>query len=105
MSVYYDSSKYTVNDNTYSSSSTPPSGPVDGPQTVNASGPYSYLGCYSEGSNGRALADRAVAAPNGGGSIDYCESQCAAGGFQYFGVEYVSPKSESFLADILTKSS
>jgi len=85
MSIYYDSSKYTVDDTTYNSTG---GSNVGGLWTVNTTGPYNYIGCYSEGSNGRALSDQAVGAPDAGGSVEYCESQCAAGNFQYFGVEY-----------------
>ena len=90
MSVYYDSSKYTVDNTTYNTTGGNVGGAPTGPLTVNSTGPYVYMGCYSEGSNGRALTGMAPATPDAGGSVEYCENQCAAGKYQYFGVEYAN---------------
>lgn len=86
MSIYYDSSKYTVDDTTYNTTGSS----VGGPYTANATGPYVSLGCYSEATNGRALSGQAIAAPSAGGSVEYCETQCTAGNYEYFGVEYAN---------------
>ncbi|KAK8208030.1 hypothetical protein M8818_004068 [Zalaria obscura] len=83
----YAQEKYTVTNDTYDTgSTTTPSGPV----TANSSGPYQYIGCYSEATTGRALSGLTVATPDDGGSVEYCESQCAAGKYTYFGVEYAN---------------
>ena len=50
------------------------------------SGPYSFIGCYSELGNGRALSG---ASNYSSKSVDNCAAFCAAnGGTRYFGVEY-----------------
>jgi hypothetical protein len=85
ISIYYDSSKYTTDSSTYNNTG---GDNIGGPFTVNATGSYSFLGCYSEGTNGRALTGEAPAAPSSGGSVEYCAGQCAAGNFEYMGVEY-----------------
>ncbi|PNS14683.1 hypothetical protein CAC42_1705 [Sphaceloma murrayae] len=84
ISIYYDTTKYTITDQTYNA--TAPGGPTGGPVTAPSSGPYLYEGCYSEGTNGRALAGANIAPPADGSSVEYCQSQCS--GYQYFGVEY-----------------
>ncbi|KAK3678887.1 hypothetical protein LTR78_001340 [Recurvomyces mirabilis] len=84
ISVYYDSSKYSITDQTYNTSGTI----VSGPQTVLSVPPYNYLGCYSEGQDQRALSGSAPGAASTGGTVDYCASQCAQSQFQYMGVEY-----------------
>ena len=48
---------------------------------------WSYQGCYTEGTNARALASNAVVASNM--SAEYCAS-IAAGNYLYFGVEFGS---------------
>ena len=57
------------------------------PSTVPlVSGPYSFVGCYSEATNSRALSDNANLTAK---SVDNCASFCAANGpYTYFGVEY-----------------
>ncbi|KZF19452.1 WSC-domain-containing protein [Xylona heveae TC161] len=76
ISIYYDSTKYTPGSNVG------PSGPIVVPSVAN----YISIGCYSEGTNGRALTGNAPAAPAGGMTIEACETACA--GYVYFGVEY-----------------
>ncbi|KAL8818955.1 MAG: hypothetical protein Q9223_002519 [Gallowayella weberi] len=82
ISIYYDSTRFTpsLNDSTGT-------GTVGGgPQTVNQSGDYSYIGCYSEVAGGRALSGKTPAAPATGTTVESCAAACQ--GFQYFGVEY-----------------
>ena len=77
LSVYYDPTKYT------------PGGadPVtSGPVTVNVSSNYNYIGCYSEGTNGRALSGKTPAAPTDGFTIELCTAACQ--GYTYFGMEF-----------------
>ncbi|KAL9085044.1 MAG: hypothetical protein Q9165_007785 [Trypethelium subeluteriae] len=88
ISIYYDSSVFTPTNQTYNQSSTQSSGSGGGPQIVQSTSNFNYIGCYSEGSNGRALSGKAPATPQAGGSVEYCASQCA--GFEYFGVEYAN---------------
>ncbi|KAK4984994.1 hypothetical protein LTR50_006268 [Elasticomyces elasticus] len=85
ISVYYDQNKYTVTNSTFQPSSDPVS---TGPAAAPSSGPYSYIGCFSEATNGRALTGLAVPAPSNGGSVEYCESVCSQSSYTYFGVEY-----------------
>lgn len=53
--------------------------------TAQSIGAYNYIGCYSEGSAGRALTGKNVAANTTGGSVEWCAAGCQ--GFTYFGVE------------------
>lgn len=80
ISVFYDQSRFAPNNQTFNTTKPLP------PSTVTSIGNYSWVGCYSEGTNGRALTSKSVAAPAAGGSVEYCASQCA--GYAYFGVEY-----------------
>jgi hypothetical protein len=59
-----------------------------GPITVTNLLGYNYLGCYSEGTNIRAL--NGLLNPVSGGyvSVEICASACSA--YTYFGVEYSS---------------
>lgn len=86
LSLYYDSSKFTPTNDTFNNTNTGGGASTGGPITVNSTGNYNYVGCYSEGTNGRALTAKNVATPTDGGSVEYCMSQCQ--GFTYFGVEY-----------------
>jgi hypothetical protein len=76
ISVFYDPTKYVAG--------TDPS--LYGPQTVKAAGNYLYQGCYSESTNGRALAALSPPAPPGGFTIELCQVACQ--GYLYFGMEY-----------------
>ncbi|KAI7279174.1 hypothetical protein KC343_g2034 [Hortaea werneckii] len=87
LSMYYDSAKYTIDGSTYNTST---GLDVGGPFTANSSGEYDFIGCYSEGSNGRALSGNAVPSPGEGGSIEVCASHCGDDHLQYFGVEYAN---------------
>ncbi|CAJ2506776.1 Uu.00g079620.m01.CDS01 [Anthostomella pinea] len=54
---------------------------------------YAYLGCYTEGTNGRALgalssATKSDSTTNKQMTIELCGSYCASKGFKYMGVEY-----------------
>ena len=80
LSVYYDPTKYTPGSGT--------SNPAGGPATVNTTGNYNYIGCYSEATNGRALSGKAPPAPANGFTIELCEAACV--GYTYFGMEYAN---------------
>ncbi|KAL8752627.1 MAG: hypothetical protein Q9184_005668, partial [Pyrenodesmia sp. 2 TL-2023] len=67
---------------TSSSASTTPTGPV----TVQSVPGYGYLGCYTEGSAGRALIDLQNPISPDRVSVDACGVACS--GYTYFGVEY-----------------
>ncbi|KAI1477725.1 WSC-domain-containing protein [Daldinia eschscholtzii] len=61
--------------------------------TINGSG-YAYLGCYTEGTSGRALG-KGVSATSTSSSttnntltVEACASYCAGKGYAYMGVEY-----------------
>lgn len=54
--------------------------------TVNQTGIYNYVGCYSEATQGRALTGNAPQAPATGFTIELCQAACS--GFTYFGMEY-----------------
>lgn len=84
LSVYYDSSRYTPGNNTQ---------PAGAPITVNHTGDYNYIGCYSEATAGRALSGLAPIIPAGiGNTIESCEASCQ--GYTYFGVgKYISEHS------------
>lgn len=55
-----------------------------GPAVVPYVGPYSFLGCYTEATNMRALSDKATASDTM--SLETCQTYCAQ--YTYFGVEY-----------------
>lgn len=78
ISVYYDPTKYTAGAD--------PS--LYGPQTVQKAGNYSYIGCYSEATTGRALSALQPTAPATGFTIESCEAACQ--GYSYFGMEYAN---------------
>ena len=77
LSVYYDASRYTPSTGTQQTTS--------GPITVNQTGNYNYIGCYSEATSGRALSGLAPPIPaNVGNTIESCAASCK--GYTYFGV-------------------
>ncbi|KAI1338944.1 WSC-domain-containing protein [Xylariaceae sp. FL0016] len=54
---------------------------------------FAYLGCYSEGSSGRALGRQATTSQSASSSdskltVEKCGNFCASKGFKYMGVEY-----------------
>ncbi|KAG9701393.1 WSC domain-containing protein, partial [Aureobasidium melanogenum] len=57
-----------------------------GPTVVQSVADYSHMGCYTEATNGRALAGLSKAGASI--SVDACASYCSA--YTYFGVEYGS---------------
>lgn len=76
LSVYYDSSRYTPGNNTQ---------PAGAPITVNQTGNYNYIGCYSEATAGRALSGLIPPIPAGiGNTVESCEASCQ--GYTFFGV-------------------
>ena len=80
ISIFYDQSKFSPNNQTFNTTKPPP------PTTVESVGNYQYIGCYSEGTTGRALTSENVAPPAAGGSVEYCAASCAS--YTYFGVEF-----------------
>ena len=66
----------------------PPTTPTDptGPITVTQLAGYTYLGCYSEATQGRALSDKQNPIAGALVSVESCKTACAA--YTYFGVEY-----------------
>ena len=75
ISVYYDPTRYT-----------PSNTSVSGPVTVQRTGNFNYIGCYTDNSPGRALTGLTPTEPASGSTVDNCATRCA--GYQYFGVEY-----------------
>ena len=67
---------------TTSSQASQPTGPI----SVQSAGTFSYQGCYTEGTNGRALAATNTATNDM--TIQKCATFCA--GYKYMGVEYSS---------------
>ncbi|TVY35500.1 WSC domain-containing protein [Lachnellula subtilissima] len=64
--------------------STATSAKPTGPTIVPSVGLYNYAGCYTEGTNVRALA--AASYPSDNQTVAYCASSCSS--YTYFGVEY-----------------
>jgi iron transport multicopper oxidase len=96
ISIYYDRTKYTPDAGAIPLSSTA-TGPVTTPTGI-ATGPllllhlpqlpsvgaYTYVGCYSEATTGRALTGKAYA--NDSMTIEICAVTCS--GYTWWGVEY-----------------
>ena len=96
ISIYYDATRYTPGDDSSIDSG--------GPYTVNVTGNYNYIGCYStlsicnhlqdihanlptgEATEGRALSALTPLAPASGFTIESCEAACE--GYTLFGMEY-----------------
>ena len=78
---------YTLNPNATSTTSTATATPTPtGPITVGNFTGYGYLGCYSEGTNGRALSGLANPIAGTAVTVPACAAACSA--YTYFGVEY-----------------
>lgn len=73
----------TTGTTTSVTSSTTVSTPT-GPTNLATIGSYSYVGCYTEATTGRALTGKAYA--NDNMTIEICYAQCA--GYTWFGLEY-----------------
>jgi len=58
--------------------------PPAAPQHVASSSGFSWLGCYSEATNGRALTGPSIA--NDKMTVEMCLASCA--GYKYGGVEF-----------------
>jgi WSC domain len=72
---------------TLSLSSTSSVAPVPtGPITVTSLSGHAYMGCYSEGTNGRALSDLQNPILADSVSVEACAAACSK--YTYFGVEY-----------------
>ncbi|CZR61108.1 related to glyoxal oxidase precursor [Phialocephala subalpina] len=72
----------TASSVTSSSASATPTGPI----TVTNLAGWTYLGCYSEGTNTRALSGLANPIPAASVSVESCAAACSK--YTYFGVEY-----------------
>lgn len=64
----------------------PPASTPTGPITVTQLAGYTYLGCYSEATQGRALSDKQNPIAGALVSVESCQTACKA--YTYFGVEY-----------------
>lgn len=69
-----------------STTTSTPTAQATGPIAVQTAGSFSYQGCYSEGTDGRALA--ATSTADNAMTIQKCASFCS--GYKYMGVEYSS---------------
>lgn len=120
ISIYYDQTKYTPDAGAIPLSSaatgpvttptgistgttsvaTPTHSPTGGPMIVPSVGTYSYVGCYSEATTGRALTSKSYA--NDSMTIESCAAFCL--GYRWWGVEYAreckSFNSLAVIADI-----
>lgn len=74
-----------VPSNPVTSSSAAPT-PTGGPIVVPAADGYTYLGCYTEATNGRALSDVLNPVPAASLTVEACAAACKP--YKYFGVEY-----------------
>ncbi|KAL8936038.1 MAG: hypothetical protein Q9216_005133 [Gyalolechia sp. 2 TL-2023] len=87
---FYKSSASTTSSGTRSQSSTSTSSSAastsTGPITVQSVPGYGYLGCYTEGSGGRALVDLQNPIASSQVSVEACGVACSQ--YTYFGVEY-----------------
>ncbi|TDZ35465.1 WSC domain-containing protein [Colletotrichum spinosum] len=63
-----------------------PSKPPAGPQHATTAGDYTFLGCQTEGTSGRALRGASYASDDM--STAACAAFCAKGSWQYMGLEY-----------------
>jgi hypothetical protein len=70
-----------------------------GPSNLATIGTYSYVGCYTEATTGRALTSLEFASDTM--TIEVCYATCSVGGYSWFGIEYhrecKSFKMKSFL--------
>ncbi|KAL9596717.1 MAG: hypothetical protein Q9219_005628 [cf. Caloplaca sp. 3 TL-2023] len=90
---FYKQNKATITSTTSAASSTSTTktstsatSTTSGPAVVQTAGSYAYQGCYSEGTNERALAGTFVV--NSSVTVELCAAFCK--GYTYFGVEYSS---------------
>ncbi|KAJ3308254.1 hypothetical protein HDU76_004049, partial [Blyttiomyces sp. JEL0837] len=60
------------------------------PTNTNLPSNWTYLGCFKEGSSGRALASKQIDTPVSGMTNGYCAQQCFANGFLISGTEFAS---------------
>ncbi|MCJ1476788.1 hypothetical protein MMC13_005457 [Lambiella insularis] len=75
-----------ISNSSVTSTSTTPSATPTGPITVGNFGNWSYLGCYTEATNSRALSGLQNPITGIEVSVEACSVACAA--YTYFGVEY-----------------
>ena len=81
-SLSSSASSISSSSSTTSSATSKPTGPT----VVQTAGAFSHQGCYSEGTNGRALS--ATSTANNAMTIQKCATFCS--GYKYMGVEYSS---------------
>ena len=74
---------------------------VSGPQTNPAVNGFVHMGCYSEGTTGRALTHgvNGAVVPGAHMTVDRCTAACANAGFLLAGVEYGS---ECFCGQVIS---
>jgi len=77
---------FTTSSSTPTSTSSASPTSTTGPATIQTAGTFSYTGCYSEATSGRALSANSTA--NGGMTVAQCASFCK--GYTYMGIEYSS---------------
>ena len=77
---------FTATSSVPTSTSSTASATSTGPATIQTAGTFSYTGCYSEASSGRALSANSTA--NGAMTVAQCASFCK--GYTYMGLEYAS---------------
>lgn len=83
-------SVFTKNPSATNAIEPPPGAPV----VLQSIDKYNYTGCYTEGSNGRALAASSIVSENM--TVENCAAFCT--GFKYFGIEY---SSECYCDDVV----
>ena len=79
-------SSFASSSTSSSTTTSTPTAQATGPIAVQTAGSFSYQGCYSEGTNGRALA--ATSTADNAMTVQKCASFCS--GYKYMGVEYSS---------------
>lgn len=84
-SISGSTSSKTVSTSLAPTSTTAPPAPT-GPITVTTLSGWTYLGCYSEATTGRALNSVLLPIPGPNTDVETCATACA--GYTYFGVEY-----------------
>ena len=78
---------YTLNPNSTALPTVAPTPTATGgPVTVQTAGPYVYLACYVDNTNGRALSALENPESGAGNTVEVCAAACS--GYKYMGVEY-----------------
>ncbi|KAI9343035.1 glyoxal oxidase N-terminus-domain-containing protein [Zopfochytrium polystomum] len=90
LSVFQAAAPITVQPTPTSTATGGSTTPTNIPQPNNIPTTWAAVGCYTEGTNGRALVGTAIAAPAGGMTNSYCITQCEAAGYTLAGTEYAN---------------